>query len=81
MPLLESGGVGEVGGGCGELSDLSAARAWMQRQYLQMAGTLGCFKRERAGPHRLWGARLSLSCPCSHPSPAAAGREGAWEAG
>lgn len=67
---------------CGELSDLSAARDRMQCQYLQMAGALGCFKRERAGPHRLWGARLSLESSLFPPQPsAAAGREGAGEAG
>ena len=69
MPLLESGRVGErAGGGWGGTLHLSAARAQMQCQYLQMAGDLGCFQRERAGPHRLWGARLSLSRPCSHPA-------------
>lgn len=44
-------------------------------------GTRAASRGKRAGPHRQWEAQLSLSRPCSYPSPAVAGREGVWEAG
>lgn len=82
MPLLESGRVGEwAGGGWGGTLHLSAARAQMQCQYLQMAGDLGCFKREKGWATQAVGSPVVPQSSLFPPSPAAAGREGAWEAG
>ena len=61
----EGGGSGQVGGG-GELSILVQPGLGCNASTSKWQGTWAASRGKRAGPHRLWGARLSLSRPCSH---------------